>query len=218
MNRKPHSGMIAVLAAASAACATLGAGSTDLLAHGLDGFEKRGDANWSFADGVLQASTGSAPSLAVTREDYGDFDLTLEAFVSAEHNSGVFVRCPNHATVTATDCYEVNIFDKRPDQTYRTGGAPGFFKPLAQVDAGGRWSYDQDPGAGPAYLRLVQRRHHHRQRRSASGQRPDRPAMGRGRREVPQCEDQAPRIGRVSQRLCDRSAPWRRSRSGSGRR
>jgi hypothetical protein len=149
MSRKLHSAIIAVLAAASAACATLGAGSTDLLAHGLDGFEKRGDANWSFADGVLQASTGSAPSLAVTKEDYRDFELTLEAYVSVEHNSGVFVRCPNHATVTATDCYEINIFDKRPDQTYRTGGAPGFFKPLAQVDAGGKWNTIRIRARGP---------------------------------------------------------------------
>lgn len=140
MRRKLHTAIVAVFTAACAACATLGAGSTDLLTHGLNGFELRGDANWSFADGVLQASNGSAPSLAVTKEDYGDFELTLEAYVSAEHNSGVFVRCPNHATVTATDCYEVNIFDKRPDQTYRTGGAPGFFKPLAQVDAGGKWN------------------------------------------------------------------------------
>ena len=140
---------VAILATAGAACATLGAGSTDLLAHGLDGFEQRGDANWSFVDGVLQASRGSAPSLAVTREDYGDFELTLEAYVSAEHNSGVFVRCPNHATVTATDCYEVNIFDKRPDQTYRTGGAPGFFKPLAQVDAGGKWNTIRIRAEGP---------------------------------------------------------------------
>jgi hypothetical protein len=150
MNRKLRSSVIAILGAAAAACATPGAGSTDLLASGLDGFERRGDANWSFADGVLQASAGGAtPSLAVTKEDYRDFELTLEVYVSAEHNSGVFVRCPNHATVTATDCYEVNIFDKRPDQTYRTGGAPGFFKPLAQVDAGGKWSAITIRAQGP---------------------------------------------------------------------
>jgi hypothetical protein len=152
MSSKLHSAIIAILAAASGACATLSAGSTDLLANGLDGFEKRGDANWSFAGGVLEASTGSAPSLAVTKDDYRDFDLTLEAYVSAEHNSGVFIRCPNHATVTATDCYEVNIFDKRPDQTYRTGGAPGFFKPLAQVDAGGRWNTIRISAQGPHIL------------------------------------------------------------------
>ena len=150
MSRKLHTAIIVILAAANSACATLGAGSTDLLAHGLDGFERRGDANWSYAGGVLQANTGGAtPSLAVTKEDYGDFELTLEAYVSAEHNSGVFVRCPNHATVTATDCYEVNIFDKRPDQTYRTGGAPGFFKPLAQVDAGGKWNAITIRAQGP---------------------------------------------------------------------
>jgi Domain of Unknown Function (DUF1080) len=130
---------LALLASAGAACATV-ADTTDVLANGLNGLDKRGDANWNFASGILEANAGSAPSLMITREDYKDFELTLDVFVSVEHNSGVFIRCSDRANITATNCYEINIFDKRPDQSGRTGGAPGYFKPLAQVDAGGKWN------------------------------------------------------------------------------
>jgi len=132
----------------AAACASLG--STDLLAGGLDGFTVTNPANWSYAGGVMQANSGgSAPSLLVTKEDYRDFELTLDVYVSVEHNSGVFIRCSDRANITATNCYEVNIFDKRPDQSGRTGGAPGYFKPLAHVDAGGRWNTIKIRAEGP---------------------------------------------------------------------
>jgi hypothetical protein len=37
----------------------------------------------------------------------------------------------------------VNIFDKRPDPTYRTGGIVDVAKPATMVNTGGRWnSYD----------------------------------------------------------------------------
>jgi hypothetical protein len=133
---------LAAIASAAAGCASLdGGGSIDLLRDGLAGFTPTAPADWSFAGGVLQAASGpGGPSLMVSREDFGDVDLTLEVYVSAEHNSGVFVRCSDRANVTATTCYEVNIYDHRPDQSGRTGGAPGYFTPLAHVDAGGRWS------------------------------------------------------------------------------
>ena len=127
------------LAIAAAACASMD-GSTDLLSTGISDFSRTGDANWTFANGVAQADKGSGPSLLVTKEDYRDFELTLEVYVSVEHNSGVFIRCAERANITATNCYEVNIFDKRPDQSGRTGGAPGYFVPLAKVDAGGKWT------------------------------------------------------------------------------
>ena len=127
---------IGLAALALGACAS----GSDMLAGGIETFARQGDANWSFADGVAQADKGSGVSVLVSPEDYRDFELELEVYVSVEHNSGVFIRCGERANITATNCYEINIFDKRPDQTYRTGGAPGFFKPLAQVDAGGKWN------------------------------------------------------------------------------
>lgn len=128
-------------AAALFATACTSSGSTDLLAEGLDGFTVANTANWTYAGGVMQANSGGAqPSLLVTKEDYRDVELTLEVYVSEDHNSGVFIRCADRANITATNCYEINIFDKRPDQSGRTGGSPGFFKPLAHVDAGGKWN------------------------------------------------------------------------------
>lgn len=134
------------------ACASTG-GSTDLLAGGLDGFTVANTANWTYAGGVMQADSGGAqPSVLITKGDYQDFELTLEVYVSAEHNSGVFIRCADRASILATNCYEINIFDKRPDQSGRTGGAPGFFKPLAQVDAAGKWNTLKIRAEGPHIL------------------------------------------------------------------
>ena len=42
--------------------------------------------------------------------------------------------------ITAMNCYEVNIFDKRPDPAYRTGAIVNVAKPAAQIDAAGKWN------------------------------------------------------------------------------
>jgi hypothetical protein len=126
-----------------AACATdspVHDAPVDLLGQGLEGFTRTGGANWTFSDGEARATSGAGSSLLVSRDDFGDMDLQLEVYVSAKHNSGVFVRCSDRSRITPTNCYEVNIFDQRPDQSGRTGGAPGYFVPLARVDAGGRWN------------------------------------------------------------------------------
>jgi hypothetical protein len=132
-----------VMAAAIAAgCASPGSGGgVDLLTNGLEGLTESGGADWSFANGVAQASTGSAIGFLATKDDYRDFELDLELYVGDPHNSGVFIRCADRAAITATSCYEANIYDKRPDQTGRTGAVPGFFTPpLAQVDAANKWN------------------------------------------------------------------------------
>ena len=36
-------------------------------------------------------------------------------------NSGIFIRCSNPTTINQGNAYEVNIYDKRPGQEYRTG-------------------------------------------------------------------------------------------------
>lgn len=130
---------VAALAITASACASTG-GETDLFANGIGDFTQRGGANWTFENGVAQADHGPGISLLLTKEDYRDFELTLDVYVSADHNSGVFIRCADRSDVTATNCYEINIYDKRPDPSGRTGGAPGYFVPLAKVDAAGKWN------------------------------------------------------------------------------
>ena len=126
---------IAVLALAMAACAT-GAPS-----HDLGAYDQVGGANWSFTDGEARASSGTAMGFLVSRDAYRDFELELEVHVGDPHNSGVFIRCPDRTKIAATSCYDINIYDKRPDQSGRTGAVPGFFTPpLAHVDAAGRWN------------------------------------------------------------------------------
>jgi hypothetical protein len=140
---QPVRSCVALAAVALAGCAGLGGGGgqVDLLANGLDGFVETGGGDWTFADGEARASSGSAIGFLATKEDYRDFEVELEVYVGDPHNSGVFVRCKDRTSITATSCYEANIYDKRPDQSGRTGAVPGFFTPpLAKVDAANRWN------------------------------------------------------------------------------
>ena len=42
--------------------------------------------------------------------------------------------------IADTTCYEANVFDKRPDQSGRTGAIVHVAKPLAIVDAAAKWN------------------------------------------------------------------------------
>ena len=107
----------------------------------LDAFNPIGDANWEIVDGVVQADSGSG--FLVTKESYADFHLTLDFWVDEPANSGIFVRCADATSVNDRNSYEVNIYDTRADQTYRTGGIVHIAAPSSVVMTGGRWnSYD----------------------------------------------------------------------------
>ena len=107
----------------------------------LKGLNVVGDANWTVADGAVQADKGSG--FLVTPASYRDFQITLEFWVSDDANSGVFLRCSDPKAITQANAYEVNIFDKRPDQSYRTGGIVDVAKPASVIDTGGKWNtYD----------------------------------------------------------------------------
>jgi hypothetical protein len=85
----------------------------------LNNFNKVGNANWKLADGTVEATSGSG--FLVSKENYGDFEIRVEFWVDEGANSGVYLRCQDANTITDTTCYEANIFDKRPDQSGRTG-------------------------------------------------------------------------------------------------
>src|SRR6185295_16975465 len=64
----------------------------------------------------------------------------VEFWVDDDANSGVFLRCENPQQITAMNAYEVNIYDKRPDQTYATGAIVDVSKPIQPMKAGGKWN------------------------------------------------------------------------------
>ncbi len=104
----------------------------------LAAFDRVGDANWEVVDGVVQANKGTG--FLVTKASYTDFTIRLEFWVDDDANSGVFIRCENPKQITATNAYEVNIYDKRPDQSYRTGGIVDVAKPASVINTGGKWN------------------------------------------------------------------------------
>jgi len=104
----------------------------------LKGWDVVGDANWSVADGAVQATTGTG--FLVTPASYADYQITADFWVSDDANSGIFIRLSDPKTITAANSYEVNIYDKRPDPAYRTGAIVDVAKPLAQINTGGKWN------------------------------------------------------------------------------
>lgn len=116
-------------------------------AFDLKAWQIVGDANWTVAGDVVQADKGSG--FLVTPTAYGDFQMTVDIWVTDEANSGVFIRCSDPKTISAANAYEVNIFDKRPDPAYRTGAIVNIAKPLAMVNAGGKWNTLEITAKGP---------------------------------------------------------------------
>ena len=104
----------------------------------LNNFNPIGDANWEIADGAVGADSGSG--FLVTKESYADFELTLEFWVDEPANSGIFVRCADAMSVTDRNSYEVNIYDTRADQTYRTGGIVHIAAPNSVIMTAGKWN------------------------------------------------------------------------------
>ncbi len=110
-------------------------------------FNQIGDANWRIEDFAVGADSGGG--YLVTQESYDDFNLTLEFWVSPDANSGIFIRASDPENITADNSYEVNIFDTRPDQTYRTGGIVNLAAPSEVIMTGNYWNTYQIIARGP---------------------------------------------------------------------
>jgi len=105
----------------------------------LSGWTQVGDANWKLTDGAVAADSGTG--FLLTAASYADFDLDLEFWVTPDANSGVFIRCANPSEIGAATCYEVNIFDRRPDPTYRTGAIVEVAAPKVMLETGDQWNH-----------------------------------------------------------------------------
>ena len=105
----------------------------------IDAFNQVGDANWTLVDGVVQADKGMGGYL-VTKQSYTDFEIRAEFKVDTPANSGIFIRCDNPQMPGADVCYEVNIFDTRPDPGCATGAIVYVAKVATPIKAGGTWN------------------------------------------------------------------------------
>lgn len=104
----------------------------------LNNFNAVGTANWKLADGIVEATSGNG--FLVSKELYGNFELKVEFWVDANANSGVYMRCQDSVKLADTTCYEANIFDKRPDQSGRSGAIVHVAKPSSVIDTAGKWN------------------------------------------------------------------------------
>jgi hypothetical protein len=114
----------------------------------MDQWTPIGMANWRAVDGAIQADSGMGGFL-VSKGMYGDFELRAEVWVTPDANSGIFIRGENPKEITAMNAYEVNLYDMRPDQAYRTGGIVDVAKPMSVMNAGNRWNTMEITAKGP---------------------------------------------------------------------
>ena len=106
---------------------------------GLENFERVGDVNWRAEDGAIVGDKGKGGFL-LSNNSYQDFELRIEFWAAPNANSGIYMRCAEPNNLNDKSCYEANIFDQRPDQTYATGGIVHRGKLLQTVKAGGKWN------------------------------------------------------------------------------
>jgi Domain of Unknown Function (DUF1080) len=115
----------------------------------LNAWDRVGDANWTIADGAVQATEGKGGHL-VSKEPFGDFELTAEFWVeSPKTNSGIFIRCQDTKSISAKTCYEINIWDGRPEQDFATGGIVNVAKVITPVKTAGQWGTIVITARGP---------------------------------------------------------------------
>lgn len=98
-----------------------------------------GDANWDFSNGELIGTADSTVGFVMTKSVYNNFELTLDFKPDSTINSGIFIRCDS-LDISATDCYEINIWDLNPNQDYRTGAIVLRTEPLSFVETLNKWN------------------------------------------------------------------------------
>ncbi len=120
-----------------------GAGWNTLIdgSNGLENWNRAGDANWRAEGGAIVADKGKGGHL-VSKNAYNDFAFYAEFWAETDTNSGVFIRCTDPNKINSVNCYEVNIWDIRPDPSYGTGAIVDVAAvPVPIVNkAGGRWN------------------------------------------------------------------------------
>ena len=113
----------------------------------IENFDQAGNANWRVGERTIYADRGVG--FLVTRQSYGDFRLRAEVWVDDIANSGIFIRCDDPQEPGANTCYEVNIWDTRPDPAYGTGAIVNVAKVSPMPKAGLKWNVMEIEAKGP---------------------------------------------------------------------
>ena len=119
-------------------------------ANGLDNWNRVGTANWTAAEGVVQADKSEkGGGFLVSKNSYQDFVIRVEFWVSDDDNSGIYMRCADPKTITDKSCYEANIYDQRPDPSFGTGAIMHIATVSPMPKAGGKWNTYEITVKGP---------------------------------------------------------------------
>ena len=151
--------------------------------------------------GRRQDHRGQGSSYLVSKTSYKDFQIKAEFWADDDANSGIFIRCDQSAKIDAKICYEVNIFDKRPDPTYGTGAIVDVAKVDPMPKAGGKWNTYEITAKGPHLVVVLNGQKTVDVQDFKARQRPVRPAIRLGRDQVAQGADQGVVITRPEKTL-----------------
>ena len=132
----------AVMGAGAVAVAQEPKWTTVVDGKSMGNFGRVGAANWRVEGGAIVADKleGKDPAYLVTKNKYKDFQIYAEFWADEDVNSGIFIRCKDPAKIDAAICYEVNIFDKRPDPKYGTGAIVDVAAVVPMPKAAGKWN------------------------------------------------------------------------------
>jgi hypothetical protein len=118
------------------------------------GWAPRGQAQWTVADGVITSPAGGGGGMLATTTEFADYQLKVDFWVDDQANSGVFLRCPPAGDITATNAYEVNIFDPHPKWPTGSINEVGRTK-QAKPQTAGQWNtYDLTADGDHLVVRL----------------------------------------------------------------
>ena len=125
-------------------------GFTDLIdGVSLSGWNIIGSANWIIGNGIVE---GNKPNgFLVGTKVYKNFIIKAEFYAESNTNSGIFIRCQDPNKVSQYTCYEINIWDTRPEQAYATGAIVDIAKVDPVPKAGGRWNTMEITANGPNF-------------------------------------------------------------------
>lgn len=99
-----------------------------------------GAEGFSFENDTVTSLRAEERSYLVLPEPYDNFELSVEYWIEADTNSGVYVRCQDANAISASSCYEANIWDENENPDNKTGSIVNFAPPLVAINSLEEWN------------------------------------------------------------------------------